>query len=182
MSSRASLRNVEESLRHVDATFFLGKVGFLATGGKCILPAPAAGAVCLALWETPHRSAPRGRKERELQNPTCWPSLQKQIRADGFAEIIVESYPGLPGAFRVKSPLLRRHKFGLPPSCLRTSAVTLPFFGSASSSQILLFQRLCHVNSRNNSSSASLSTHCIADAVLKVLRFYITSSALHTTL
>ncbi|XP_047598598.1 centromere protein M isoform X3 [Lutra lutra] len=26
------LRNVEESLRHVDATFFLGKVGFLATG------------------------------------------------------------------------------------------------------------------------------------------------------
>lgn len=29
-----SLQNVEESLRHVDATFFLGKVGFLVTGGK----------------------------------------------------------------------------------------------------------------------------------------------------
>lgn len=27
-----SLQNVEESLRHVDTTFFLGKVGFLATG------------------------------------------------------------------------------------------------------------------------------------------------------
>ncbi|XP_023618042.1 centromere protein M isoform X4 [Myotis lucifugus] len=26
------LQNVEESLRHVDATFFLGKVGFLVTG------------------------------------------------------------------------------------------------------------------------------------------------------
>lgn len=39
-----SLRNVEESLHHVDATFFLGKVGFLATGGKCVprllLPSP----------------------------------------------------------------------------------------------------------------------------------------------
>lgn len=32
-----SLQNVEESLRHVDAAFFLGKVGFLVTGGKCAL-------------------------------------------------------------------------------------------------------------------------------------------------
>ncbi|XP_006740426.1 centromere protein M [Leptonychotes weddellii] len=32
LSSRTSLRNVEESLHHVDATFFLGKVGFLITG------------------------------------------------------------------------------------------------------------------------------------------------------
>ncbi|XP_045635933.1 centromere protein M isoform X1 [Ursus americanus] len=32
LHSKYSLRNVEESLRHVDATFFLGKVGFLATG------------------------------------------------------------------------------------------------------------------------------------------------------
>lgn len=32
LHSKYSLRNVEESLHHVDATFFLGKVGFLATG------------------------------------------------------------------------------------------------------------------------------------------------------
>ncbi|XP_042849326.1 centromere protein M isoform X1 [Panthera tigris] len=32
LHSKYSLRNVEESLRHVDATFFLGKAAFLATG------------------------------------------------------------------------------------------------------------------------------------------------------
>uniref|UniRef100_A0A8C4PFR8 Centromere protein M n=1 Tax=Equus asinus TaxID=9793 RepID=A0A8C4PFR8_EQUAS len=32
LHSKYSLRNVEESLHHVDATFFLGRVGFLATG------------------------------------------------------------------------------------------------------------------------------------------------------
>ncbi|XP_045690880.1 centromere protein M [Phyllostomus hastatus] len=32
LHSKYSLQNVEESLRHVDAAFFLGKVGFLATG------------------------------------------------------------------------------------------------------------------------------------------------------
>ncbi|XP_072598945.1 centromere protein M isoform X7 [Vulpes vulpes] len=32
LHSKYSLQNVEESLRHVDATFFLGKVGFLAMG------------------------------------------------------------------------------------------------------------------------------------------------------
>ncbi|XP_006776018.1 PREDICTED: centromere protein M isoform X1 [Myotis davidii] len=32
LHSKYSLQNVEESLRHVDATFFLGKVGFLVTG------------------------------------------------------------------------------------------------------------------------------------------------------
>ncbi|XP_036787334.1 centromere protein M isoform X4 [Manis pentadactyla] len=32
LHSKYSLQNVEESLRHVDTTFFLGKVGFLATG------------------------------------------------------------------------------------------------------------------------------------------------------
>ncbi|XP_016065752.1 PREDICTED: centromere protein M isoform X2 [Miniopterus natalensis] len=32
LHSKYSLQNVEESLHHVDATFFLGKVGFLATG------------------------------------------------------------------------------------------------------------------------------------------------------
>lgn len=41
-----SLQNVEESLRHVDATFFLGKVGFLVTGGKCAPRPPRA--VCRA--------------------------------------------------------------------------------------------------------------------------------------
>lgn len=44
-----SLQNVEESLRHVDTTFFLGKVGFLATGGKrvpcLLLPTPAEGSL-----------------------------------------------------------------------------------------------------------------------------------------
>uniref|UniRef100_A0A8C6C3S9 Centromere protein M n=1 Tax=Monodon monoceros TaxID=40151 RepID=A0A8C6C3S9_MONMO len=40
LHSKHSLRNVEESLHHVDATFFLGKVSFLATGGKCIPPLP----------------------------------------------------------------------------------------------------------------------------------------------
>ncbi|XP_033261053.1 centromere protein M isoform X2 [Orcinus orca] len=34
LHSKHSLRNVEESLRHVDATFFLGKVSFLATGDR----------------------------------------------------------------------------------------------------------------------------------------------------
>lgn len=43
-----SLQNMEESLRHVDATFFLGKVGFLVTGGECT-PAPAEGSVPCAL-------------------------------------------------------------------------------------------------------------------------------------
>ncbi|KAM7115454.1 centromere protein M isoform 3-T3 [Molossus nigricans] len=33
LHSKYSLQNVEESLHHVDATFFLGKVSFLATGG-----------------------------------------------------------------------------------------------------------------------------------------------------
>ncbi|KAM5251053.1 centromere protein M isoform 2-T2 [Hipposideros larvatus] len=33
LHSKYSLQNVEKSLHHVDATFFLGKVGFLATGG-----------------------------------------------------------------------------------------------------------------------------------------------------
>ncbi|XP_025737989.2 centromere protein M isoform X2 [Callorhinus ursinus] len=32
LHSKYSLRNVEESLHHVDTTFFLGKVGFLITG------------------------------------------------------------------------------------------------------------------------------------------------------
>lgn len=32
LHSKHSLRNVEESLHHVDATFFLGKVSFLVTG------------------------------------------------------------------------------------------------------------------------------------------------------
>nr|XP_006207199.1 centromere protein M [Vicugna pacos] len=32
LHSQHSLRNVEESLHHVDASFFLGKVSFLATG------------------------------------------------------------------------------------------------------------------------------------------------------
>ncbi|XP_024593427.1 centromere protein M isoform X1 [Neophocaena asiaeorientalis asiaeorientalis] len=32
LHSKHSLRNVEESLHHVDAAFFLGKVSFLATG------------------------------------------------------------------------------------------------------------------------------------------------------
>ncbi|VFV35619.1 centromere protein m isoform 1 [Lynx pardinus] len=32
LHSKYSLRNVEESLHHVDATFFLGKAAFLATG------------------------------------------------------------------------------------------------------------------------------------------------------
>lgn len=32
LHSKYSLQNVEKSLHHVDATFFLGKVGFLATG------------------------------------------------------------------------------------------------------------------------------------------------------
>nr|KAF6451970.1 centromere protein M [Molossus molossus] len=32
LHSKYSLQNVEESLHHVDATFFLGKVSFLATG------------------------------------------------------------------------------------------------------------------------------------------------------
>uniref|UniRef100_A0A8D1GPU0 Centromere protein M n=1 Tax=Sus scrofa TaxID=9823 RepID=A0A8D1GPU0_PIG len=34
LHSKHSLRNVEESLHHVDATFFLGKVSFLVTGVK----------------------------------------------------------------------------------------------------------------------------------------------------
>ncbi|XP_066214646.1 centromere protein M isoform X3 [Saccopteryx leptura] len=34
LHSKYSLQNVEESLHHVDATFFLGKVGFLATGAR----------------------------------------------------------------------------------------------------------------------------------------------------
>lgn len=46
MSSRTSLRNVEESLHHVDATFFLGKVGFLITGGKCIPARPPPRVPC----------------------------------------------------------------------------------------------------------------------------------------
>ncbi|XP_049740509.1 centromere protein M isoform X7 [Elephas maximus indicus] len=34
LHSKYSLQNVEESLCHVDASFFLGKVCFLATGAK----------------------------------------------------------------------------------------------------------------------------------------------------
>uniref|UniRef100_A0A673VCL8 Centromere protein M n=1 Tax=Suricata suricatta TaxID=37032 RepID=A0A673VCL8_SURSU len=34
LHSKYSLRNVEESLHHVDATFFLGKAAFLATGDR----------------------------------------------------------------------------------------------------------------------------------------------------
>jgi len=34
LHSKYSLQNTEESLRHVDASFFLGKVCFLATGGN----------------------------------------------------------------------------------------------------------------------------------------------------
>ncbi|XP_075863077.1 centromere protein M isoform X3 [Microcebus murinus] len=33
LHSKYSLQNTEESLRHVDSSFFLGKVCFLATGG-----------------------------------------------------------------------------------------------------------------------------------------------------
>ncbi|XP_060045042.1 centromere protein M isoform X2 [Erinaceus europaeus] len=33
LHSKYSLQNVEKSLHHVDATFFLGKVVFLTTGG-----------------------------------------------------------------------------------------------------------------------------------------------------
>ncbi|XP_027451387.1 centromere protein M isoform X3 [Zalophus californianus] len=40
LHSKYSLRNVEESLHHVDTTFFLGKVGFLITGAaKADIPA-----------------------------------------------------------------------------------------------------------------------------------------------
>uniref|UniRef100_A0A8D1NQ59 Centromere protein M n=1 Tax=Sus scrofa TaxID=9823 RepID=A0A8D1NQ59_PIG len=34
LHSKHSLRNVEESLHHVDATFFLGKVSFLVIGDR----------------------------------------------------------------------------------------------------------------------------------------------------
>uniref|UniRef100_A0A8C3XAF3 Centromere protein M n=1 Tax=Catagonus wagneri TaxID=51154 RepID=A0A8C3XAF3_9CETA len=34
LHSKHSLRKVEESLHHVDATFFLGKVSFLVTGDR----------------------------------------------------------------------------------------------------------------------------------------------------
>ncbi|XP_045319410.1 centromere protein M isoform X6 [Leopardus geoffroyi] len=34
LHSKYSLRNVEESLHHVDATFFLGKAAFLASGAS----------------------------------------------------------------------------------------------------------------------------------------------------
>uniref|UniRef100_A0A2I3FVT3 Centromere protein M n=1 Tax=Nomascus leucogenys TaxID=61853 RepID=A0A2I3FVT3_NOMLE len=34
LHSKYSLQNTEESLRHVDASFFLGKSCFLATGGR----------------------------------------------------------------------------------------------------------------------------------------------------
>ncbi|XP_035954175.1 centromere protein M isoform X3 [Halichoerus grypus] len=51
LHSKYSLRNVEESLHHVDATFFLGKVGFLITGGGRLSshggPAPGAHAADL---------------------------------------------------------------------------------------------------------------------------------------
>ncbi|NP_001291300.1 centromere protein M isoform e [Homo sapiens] len=47
LHSKYSLQNTEESLRHVDASFFLGKVCFLATGGKYVprllLPTPSQG-------------------------------------------------------------------------------------------------------------------------------------------
>lgn len=46
LHSKYSLRNVEESLHHVDTTFFLGKVGFLITGGKCIPPLPPPRVLC----------------------------------------------------------------------------------------------------------------------------------------
>ncbi|XP_013366724.1 PREDICTED: centromere protein M isoform X4 [Chinchilla lanigera] len=36
LHSKYSLQNVEESLRHVDASFFLGKVCFLATGDHSV--------------------------------------------------------------------------------------------------------------------------------------------------
>uniref|UniRef100_A0A8D1GV34 Centromere protein M n=1 Tax=Sus scrofa TaxID=9823 RepID=A0A8D1GV34_PIG len=42
LHSKHSLRNVEESLHHVDATFFLGKVSFLVTGAR--------GAGCLTVF------------------------------------------------------------------------------------------------------------------------------------
>ncbi|XP_072829711.1 centromere protein M isoform X4 [Vicugna pacos] len=40
LHSQHSLRNVEESLHHVDASFFLGKVSFLATGGEPLQRSP----------------------------------------------------------------------------------------------------------------------------------------------
>lgn len=59
-----SLRNVEESLHHVDATFFLGKVSFLVTGGKC----PPR---CLLL-PTPHPGrAAAGPMDSLLRQPGC---------------------------------------------------------------------------------------------------------------
>ena len=49
---RPSLQSVEESLCHLDAAFFLGKVAFLATGGEC-LP-------CLLPWVGPWWTPCRG--------------------------------------------------------------------------------------------------------------------------
>ncbi|XP_040346623.1 centromere protein M isoform X4 [Herpailurus yagouaroundi] len=49
LHSKYSLRNVEESLHHVDATFFLGKAAFLATGVSSPVPVPFFGSASPSL-------------------------------------------------------------------------------------------------------------------------------------
>ncbi|XP_073644217.1 centromere protein M isoform X3 [Tursiops truncatus] len=62
LHSKHSLRNVEESLHHVDATFFLGKLGGRATAAftgtpSCSWPTPTGAPCSSATWRG-HRFEP----------------------------------------------------------------------------------------------------------------------------
>ncbi|XP_033089672.1 centromere protein M isoform X3 [Trachypithecus francoisi] len=57
LHSKYSLQNTEESLRHVDASFFLGKVCFLATGGGRL---------------SGHHGAAPGARAADLRWPRAW--------------------------------------------------------------------------------------------------------------
>nr|KAF6367911.1 centromere protein M [Myotis myotis] len=99
LHSKYSLQNVEESLRHVDATFFLGKVGFLVTGGKCALAGQGQCAVHL-----PAGAGLMGRTGLGIR-PAVGPSKSTSEQ--------VTHRLALPSGFRVKpKPLSRRRVSG----------------------------------------------------------------------
>nr|XP_035954173.1 centromere protein M isoform X2 [Halichoerus grypus] len=82
LHSKYSLRNVEESLHHVDATFFLGKVGFLITGGS--------GDRAICPWTLGYPPP-----------PGLCPLLQPEVarhHADPTTALCAQSPAGLPGA------------------------------------------------------------------------------------
>lgn len=190
VSSLISLRNVEESLRHVDATFFLGKVGFLATGGKFIPPLPLPHPHLLGHADPRGLGQRQGGEEpwKEGKNVSfriCPVARLSESRSEQVIPLRLFRRVswGLPAAFRVKSQLPGRQSLAFRLPVWAHPPVTLPFLGSFLGSAYSSPSKSCS-SGDCVVLTAELTVAGLSPAlpVCQTASFLCTSSSLHSTL